>query len=170
MIKTERLVLAKFSVDDAPFILALLNTPSWIQFIGDRGVRTLADAQAYILKGPLSSYERHGFGPYLVKLKTNGQPIGLCGLFKRDSLNDPDIGFAFLPDYAGKSYGFESATAVMTYAREVLGIARILGITLPANQYSIRLLEKIGLQFERKIRFSADGEESLLFSSLPVGL
>lgn len=165
MLETERLRIDKFSVDDAAFMLTLLNTPSWIQFIGDRSVRTLTDAQAYILNGALRSYEQHGFGPYLVKLKTNGQPIGLCGLFKRDSLNDPDIGFAFLPDYAGKGYGFESAMAVLNYAREALGLTRIIGVTLPTNHDSIRLLEKIGLCFEGNVRFRADGKESWLFGS-----
>ena len=170
MIETERLLIDKFSVEDSPFILALLNTPSWIQSIGNRGVQTLTSAQAYIVDGALNSYKQHGFGPYLVRLKIDGQPIGLCGLFKRDSLNDPDIGFAFLPDYTGKGYGFESATAVMHYAREVLGLTRIVGITLPTNQYSIRLLEKLGLRFERRISIRADGEEGLLFGPPPVEL
>ena len=170
MIETDRLLIDKFSVDDATFVLALLNNPSWIRFIGDRGVLTLTDAQTYISEGALKSYEQHGFGPYLVKLKTNGQAIGLCGLFKREVLNDPDIGFAFLPDYAGKGYGFESATAVLRYAREVLGLTRIVGITLPKNQYSIRLLEKMGFRFEGKIRFRDDGEASLLFGSTPIEL
>ena len=170
MVETERLVLDKFSIDDASFMLKLVNTPTWIQFIGDRGVRTLPDAQDYILAGALASYKQHGFGPYLVKLKTNGKPIGLCGLFKRDTIDDPDIGFAFLPDYANKGYGFESATAVMKYAREVLGLTRIVGITLPGNQYSIRLLEKLGLRFERMISVRTDGEESLLFGPPPVEL
>ncbi|GAB3779958.1 GNAT family N-acetyltransferase [Spirosoma horti] len=170
MIETERLVLDKFSIDDASFVFELLNMPSWIQFIGDRGVRTLTDAQSYISDGALNSYKQHGFGPYLVKLKTNGQPIGLCGLFKRDMLNDPDIGFAFLPNYAGKGYGFESATAVMKYAQDILGLTRIVGITLPANLYSIRLLEKLGLRFERTISVRADSEESLLFGPPPAEL
>lgn len=170
MIETERLVLNEFSVEDAPFILTLLNTPSWVQSIGNRGVQTLTDAQTYILDGAVNSYKQHGFGPYLVKLKTDGQPIGLCGLFKRDAVDAPDIGFAFLPDYTRKGYGFESATAVMQYARDVLGLTRIVGITLPTNQYSIRLLEKLGLRFERRISVRADGEESLLFGPPPVEL
>lgn len=170
MIETERLVLGKLSIDDASFMLELLNTPSWIQFIGDRGVKTLPDAQDYIVGGALTSYKQHGFGPYLVKLKTNGKPIGLCGLFKRDTVDDPDIGFAFLPDYANKGYGFESATAVMKYAREVLGLTRIVGITLPINLYSIRLLEKLGLRFAYKISLRTDGEESLVFSPPPIEL
>jgi RimJ/RimL family protein N-acetyltransferase len=168
MIETERLLLVKFSVDDAAFVLELFNTLSWIQFIGDRGVRTLADAKHYILEGPLKSYEQLGFGPYLVKLKTNGLPIGLCGLYKRDVLDDPDIGFAFLPEYTGNGYGFESASAVMAYARNVLGLTRIVGITLPTNQRSIHLLEKLGLRVEKKISIKADGGESLLFSLPPA--
>ncbi len=163
MLETDRLLIDKFSVDEAAFVLELLNTPSWLAFIGDRGVRTLDDAHQYILNGPLKSYERFGFGPYVVKLKSHAVPIGLCGLHKRETLDDIDIGFAFLPEYAGKGYGYESASAVLNYAATVLGLTRITGITKPTNQNSIRLLEKLGLQFEKKINFSADGKESLLF-------
>ncbi|MBD2752367.1 GNAT family N-acetyltransferase [Spirosoma validum] len=164
MLETERLLLEEFSPDDAAFMLELLNTPTWLQYIGDRGVKTLDEARQYILDGPIKSYQQFGFGPYLVKLKTNDLPIGLCGLFRRETLEDIDIGFAFLPDYAGNGYGYESASAVMTYATENLGLTRITGLTTAANQYSIRLLEKLGLRFEKKIQFRADGEESLLYS------
>ncbi|MFD2936894.1 GNAT family N-acetyltransferase [Spirosoma flavum] len=163
MLETDRLLIDELSVGDAGFILDLLNTPSWLEFIGDRGVKTLSDARQYILDGPLRSYEQLGFGSYLVKLKSSGVSIGLCGLLKRDTLDDIDIGFAFLPDYIGKGYGYESATAVMTYARDVLGATRIVGITSPTNQNSIRLLEKLGLRFEKKIILRTDGEESFLY-------
>lgn len=163
MLETDRLLLEKFSVADAAFILELVNTPAWLQFIGDRNVHTLDDARQYILNGPLKSYEQHGFGAYLVKLKASGIPIGMCGLFKREMLDDADIGFAFLPDYMAKGYGYESSLAVMTYAADQLGLTRITGITSAANQYSIRLLEKLRLRFEKKIRFREDGEESLLY-------
>lgn len=169
MIETDRLRLVKFTVDDAAFMLELLNTPSWIQYIGNRNVRTIQEAEQYIINGALKSYSQHGFGPYVIKLNTNGLSIGLCGLFKRDLLNDPDIGFAILPDFAGNRYGFEAASAVMTYARTVLGLTRIVGITLPSNQNSIRLLEKLGLRFEESIRFSPEGEETLLFGTPVVG-
>ena len=170
MIETDRLRLVEFTVDDAAFMLELLNTPSWIQYIGNRNVRTIQEAEQYIINGALKSYSQHGFGPYVIRLKTDGRPIGLCGLFKRDVLDDPDIGFAILPDFAGCRYGFEAASAVMTYARTVLGLTRIVGITLPANQNSIRLLEKLGLRFEKSIRFSAEGEETLLFGTSPIDL
>ncbi|GAB2561738.1 GNAT family N-acetyltransferase [Spirosoma aerophilum] len=165
MIETERLLLTKFSVEDAGFILELLNTPAWLQFIGDRGVRTLQDAEQYIVDGPLKSYERMGFGSYLVSLKATGQAIGMCGLFQRETLDAPDIGFAFLPGHTGWGYGYESASALMTYAQEQFGITRILGFTSPANQSSIHLLEKLGLRFEKKIMYKDDGEESLLFGT-----
>ena len=109
MLETERLQIVKFSEEDAPFVFELLNTPAWIQFIGDRGVRTLEEARQYIVNGPLKSYEQFGFGPYLVRLKESDRPIGLCGLFKRETLEDVDIGFALLPAYAGNGYAYEAA-------------------------------------------------------------
>jgi RimJ/RimL family protein N-acetyltransferase len=170
MIETERLLLTRFSVEDAPFILKLLNTPAWLQFIGDRGVRTLQDAEQYIIDGPVKSYDRMGFGSYLVSLKATSQPIGMCGLFQRETLDAPDIGFAFLTGHTGSGYGYEAASALMTYARDVFGITRILGITSPANQASIHLLEKLGLCFEKKIMYKDDGEESLLFGTPATGI
>ena len=164
MIETDRLLLEKFTVDDAAFMLELLNTPSWLDFIGDRNVRTLDDAKQYILTGALTSYERFGFGPYMVTLKTSDLPIGICGLYRRDTLDDVDLGFALLPAYAGKGYGYEAASAVSNYAKTVLGLTRITGITKPTNQNSIRLLEKLGMCFENKISFANDGQENLLFA------
>lgn len=163
MLETERLRIVKFSEADAAFVLELLNTPAWIQFIGYRGVLTLEKARQYIVNGPLKSYEQFGFGPYLVRLKESDQPIGLCGLFKRETLEDVDIGFALLPDYTGKGYAYEAASAVMAYAIHEWKLPRIIGLTTAANHHSIRLLEKLGLQFERKILFRTDGEESLVF-------
>lgn len=163
MLETERLLIDKFSVDDAAFMLELLNTPSWIQFIGDRNVHSLDEARQYLQDGVIKSYEQNGFGGYLVRLKAGGIPIGMCGLFKREMLDDADIGFAFLPAFVGKGYGYESAAAVMNYAAQQLGLLRIMGITSPGNHDSIRLLEKLGLRFEKKFMFKRDGEESLLF-------
>ena len=164
MLQTERLLLDKLTIEDAPFMLELLNTPLWLRFIGDRRVRTLEDARQYILNGAIKSYEQFGFGPFLVKLKSTGNPIGMCGLFKRDTLEDMDIGFAFLPESIGKGYGFEAATSVMTYARDVLAATRIVGVTNPDNQSSIHLLEKLGLRFEQTVHLSA-GDEVLLFAT-----
>ena len=163
VIETERLILRKLSTDDAKFILDLLNQPSFIHFIGDRGVRNLEDARQYILKGAVTSYERFGFGLYLTLLKEDQVPIGICGLVKRDTFKDADIGFAFLPQYWSMGYAFESASAVLAYATNVLGLEQVLGITTPDNQRSIHVLEKIGLKFEKMVRLPKDDVELKLF-------
>jgi RimJ/RimL family protein N-acetyltransferase len=152
------------SPDDAEFILRLLNEPSWLRFIGDRGVRTLQDARDYILTGPVEMYARLGFGLYLVELKEGGSPIGICGLIKRDFLDDVDIGFAFLPEYWGQGYAYESASAVMAYGQRVLGLKRIVAITASDNHSSARLLEKLGLRFEGLVRYPDDGLNIRLFA------
>lgn len=156
ILETERLLLRQFSTDDADFILRLLNEPSFIQNIGDRGVRTLEDARSYILRVPIASYEKNGFGLYLVILKKSGASIGMCGLIRREALEDVDIGYAFLPEYWSKGYAVEAAQAVKEYARDVIGLKRLVAITDPENQASIRVLEKIGLRFEKMIRLSED--------------
>ncbi|HEY4572475.1 MAG TPA: GNAT family N-acetyltransferase [Thermoanaerobaculia bacterium] len=163
VLETDRLVLRRMSVDDADFMLGLLNEPSWLRFIGDRGVRTREDARAYILKGPVDMYDRLGFGMYLTELKEEGVPIGICGLVKRDFLADVDIGFALLPGFWGQGYAYEAASAVMEHGKGALGLKRIVAITNPENQSSIRLLEKLGLKFDRMIRATADGPEIRLF-------
>jgi RimJ/RimL family protein N-acetyltransferase len=165
VIQTQRLRLRHFSSDDAEFVLELLNEPSFLRFIGDKGVRSLDDARRYIANGPVDSYERNGFGLYLVELKEDGTAIGMCGLLKRDGLPDPDIGFAFLPRYWSRGYAVEAAAEVITYAREILRLTRILAITSLDNESSGRLLEKIGLKFERTVKLSEDGEELRLFVS-----
>src|SRR6476659_4648638 len=119
-LQTQRLILRQFTVADAEFILTLLNEPSFLRYIGDKKVRNLDDARQYILNGPVASYERNGFGLYLVEVKDQHTPIGMCGLLKRDELPDPDIGFAFLPAFWKKGFAFEAATAVMREARERL--------------------------------------------------
>jgi len=164
LLETDRLVLRKLSVDDAEFILELVNEPSWLRFIGDKGVRTLDDARNYILQGPIASYERFGFGLYLTELKDSGIPIGICGLVKREALEHADIGFAFLPKFWGKGYAYESASAVLGFAKDDLGLNRILAITNPDNHSSIKLLEKVGMSFEELVRFSETEEELKLFA------
>ncbi|HET9589470.1 MAG TPA: GNAT family N-acetyltransferase [Anaerolineales bacterium] len=164
ILETERLLLRKISTDDAEFMLQLLNEPSFIQNIGDRGVRTLEDANAYILNGPAASYSRNGFGLYLVLLKETNEPIGICGLVKRVGLDDVDIGYAFLPKFWSKGFAFESARAVKDYAKNVVGLRRIVAITDPANAGSIRVVEKLGLRFERMIRLSEDDIELRLYA------
>jgi RimJ/RimL family protein N-acetyltransferase len=165
VLETERLILRRLSGEDAAFIFTLLNESSFLRYIGDRGVRTLDEARQYILNGPVASYKQHGFGLYLVELKETGIPIGISGLLKRDTLQNADIGFAFLPAYWSKGYAVESAAAVMTYAQEVLGLNRILAITSPDNSSSVKLLSKIGFEFERMIRLSSDAPEVKLFAN-----
>ena len=164
VLETERLRLRWLSTDDAPFILELVNDPAWLRFIGDRGVRTLADARSYILNGPVAMYRRVGFGLYLVELRQNAQPIGMCGLIQRAGLADIDIGFAFLPAFYGQGYAYEAASATLHYAQETLGLARVVAITAPDNQRSIRLLTKLGLSFEELLRLSEDQPEVMLFA------
>lgn len=163
VLETERLILRRLTVDDAPFILALLNEPSFLRYIGDKKARTVEDAVQYILNGPVASYERHGFGLNRVELKEAGTPIGMCGLLKRDELPDPDIGFAFMPDFWGRGLAFEAAAGVMKDARERLKLERILAITTQDNESSIKLLQRIGLKFQRTIKMSTDPEAAELF-------
>ena len=165
VLETERLVLRRLSAADAEFILELLNQPSFLQYIGDKGVRNTEDAVRYIQTGPQASYERFGFGLYLVELKDSEVPIGMCGLLKRETLPDVDVGFAFLPAYWSQGYAFEAAAAVMNYGRAALGLRRIVAITTLDNAASIKLLEKIGLRFERLIKLAEDQPEVRLFGS-----
>jgi [ribosomal protein S5]-alanine N-acetyltransferase len=163
-IKTERLTLRQFTLSDAEFILELVNEQSFIQNIGDRGVRTLSDAEKYLENGPISSYARNGFGLLAVTLNGTGQPIGICGLIKRDTLEDVDIGYAFLPKFWSKGYALESARAVMNHAKEVLGLKRVVAIVDPNNAGSIRLLERLDMTFERMVKLSEDDIDLRLFS------
>jgi RimJ/RimL family protein N-acetyltransferase len=165
VVKTERLVLRQLSARDAPFILRLLNEPSWLKHIGDKGVRAVGDAQRYIENGPMEMYGRLGFGLYLVRLTASDEPIGMCGLLKRETLEDVDLGFAFLPEFWGRGYAREAAAAVLSYARDTLGLTRIVAITGRSNEASRRLLEKLGFELERTIQFGTDGEELLLYSN-----
>lgn len=163
ILETKRLILRQFTLEDAPFILELLNTPTWLQFIGDRNVHSIEDAENYLLNGSLKSYAENGFGFYAVVAKENAKTIGMCGLIKRDTLPDIDIGFAFLPNLISKGFGFEIASATLDYALNVLKIERIIAIVNPDNEKSIGLIKKIGMQFEEMIKFGDDGKELMLF-------
>ncbi len=163
IIESKRLILRMLDLHDAPFILELLNEATFIRFIGDKGVRCLADACEYILTGPIDSYRRHGFGLYLTSLRDGGVPIGICGLVKREGLADVDIGFAFLPQYASKGYAAESAAVVLEYGKQAFRLNRIVAITAPDNLASIAVLERIGLQFERMVKLSEKGDELRLY-------
>ncbi len=158
---TERLTIRQLTPADAPFMLALLNSPLWLRFIGDRNVHTLEEAARYIENGAMRSYEQYGFGSYRVGLRDTGEVIGTCGLFRRDTLPDIDLGFAFLPGYEGKGYGYESASAVLTYATNELKLARLTAFCNPENRASTALIEKLGFQFEKRIQYGE--KESLLY-------
>jgi RimJ/RimL family protein N-acetyltransferase len=158
VLETPRLVFRRLDDDDAPFIVALLNDPDWLRFIGDRGVRTPDDARAYLLRGPLAAYARVGFGLWRVERKADGVPMGICGLVDRDGLDDVDVGFAFLPAFRGHGYAFEAASATLVHARDVLGLPRVVAIVSPDNARSVALLEKLGLHFERMTTLPGDDE------------
>ncbi|MBU7314609.1 GNAT family N-acetyltransferase [Paenibacillus oleatilyticus] len=164
VLETDRLILRHQTIEDAAFILELMNDPSWIRYIGDKGVRTLDDARSFITKVPLDMYARLGFGFYLTELKDGGTPIGICGFAKRDFLEDVDVGYAFLPQFRGKGYAFEAASAAMAYAESELGLKRIVAITTKDNHASAKLLEKLGMHFEGTIPYADTDEEVRLYA------
>lgn len=159
---TPRLILRQLTPEDAAFILVLLNTQGFIDNIGDRGVRTLQDAKDYIANGPVISYCEHGFGLFAVVLTENGLPIGICGLIKRPTLTNVDLGYAFLPQYWGKGYAFEAAKAALELGK-TLGINRIVAIVSPQNQASKALLNKLGLRFETQLQLTSNDAPVELF-------
>jgi len=163
VLETERLSLRKITVDDAEFMVTLLNQPAFLRYIGDKKVRNLEDARQYILNGPVASYEQYGFGLLLVELRESHTPIGMCGLLKREELPDPDIGFALLSDFCGKGFAFEAAQAVLQDAQR-LKLKRILAITTLDNEASINLLQRLGFSFEKVMKLSPDGEQLRLFT------
>lgn len=164
-IETERLVIDRFVLDDAPFILELVNEPDWIRYIGDKGVHDLAGAQAYLENGPIAMYAKLGYGLMRVDSKAHGVPVGMCGLLKRDTLPDADIGFALLDRWRNRGYAKEATQAVLQYGWNVLGFNRVLAITTPDNERSIKVLVGIGFRFEKLLKFSTDGPQVKLFGS-----
>jgi RimJ/RimL family protein N-acetyltransferase len=167
VIETERLTLRRCTLEDSAFIVELLNTEGWLRYIGDRNVKTLSDAEEYIRAGPLHSYQVHGFGLCLVVEKASGHPIGICGLLKRDYLEHPDIGFALLPQYAGKGYASEIAHATVQWGFQTFHFEQICAIVLPDNRASLAVLERLGFRHERTVTQPDTGEELLLWSVLP---
>lgn len=165
ILATARLQLRELTAEDAPFMLTLLNEPSFIQNIGDRGVRSVPDATGYIERGPRASYAQHGFGLWLVALAETGTAIGICGLLRREALPEPDIGFAFLPAYWSRGYAFEAASAVRDFGRDALKLPRLLAIVSPTNTSSIRLLERLGFVFERMVWMPGDAHELKMFAA-----
>jgi RimJ/RimL family protein N-acetyltransferase len=164
-LETDRLRLRPLTFGDAEFIVGLLNEPSFLRYIGDKGVRDRASACRYLEAGPLASYARFGFGLLCVELRPAGVAIGICGLLKRDTLEDVDVGFAFLPGYWGQGYAREAASAVLAQGREEFGLKRIVAITSLDNEASIRLLGRLGFRFERETRLTPEADEVKLFSS-----
>ena len=163
MIETERLTLREFTIDDAPFILELLNDPAWIEFIGDRGVKTLDDARTYISERLQKSYQEFGFGFWLVKRRQDSAPIGMCGLAKRDYLEALDIGFALLPDFRSQGYAHEAAKGVIDHARDELDQKHLLAFVLVGNEKSAQLLKKLGMQYEGKLHIPDDDADLDLY-------
>lgn len=163
-LQTDRLLLEHFSFEDCEFILRLLNEPSFIENIGDKGVRDLEGARAYLRDGPMASYVANGFGLFRVRLKESGDCIGMCGLISREILDDVDIGYGFLPEFWGQGYAFESAAAVMRYGREQLGFKRIVAVVSPGNTSSVKLLQKLGMRQSGKIRMADNEPEIDLFA------
>jgi RimJ/RimL family protein N-acetyltransferase len=161
--ETKRLRLKKLTLDDADFMFRLLNSPLFIQYIGDRGIHTLDDAQTYLTNAPLRSYEINGFGMYRVDLSETNEAIGLCGLVKREGLQDVDLGFAFLPGYEGRGYATEAAAEMLLFARDAFHLKRVVGITSPENLASIRVLEKIGMKYEGIVPLPREGDPVKLF-------
>jgi len=165
ILETERLALREFTTDDMDFIIRLLNSPGWLEFIGDRNVKNDDAAAAYLVNGPIKSYKENGFGLSLVETKSEKIPIGMCGIINRSYLEHPDIGFAFLPEFTGSGYAYEIAKATMDYAKNKLKIDTVLAVTVPANIKSIKLLEKTGFVFTKTITFPDETEELMLFSN-----
>jgi RimJ/RimL family protein N-acetyltransferase len=164
LFETPRLAFRPLTPADAPFIVALVNDPDWLRFIGDRNVRSVGDAVGYIRNGPMASYARHGFGLWRAALRDSDTPIGICGLLQRDVLPHPDLGFAYLPAHRGRGYGVEAATATLAYGRKEFGFRRVLAFTSPENERSMALLRKAGMRFEGTIRLARDQGESRLFA------
>lgn len=164
VIETERLVLTELTPDDAGFILELLNEPTFIEHIGDKGVKTEEEAHTYLREGPLDSYERHGFGILLTMAKYTRIRLGMCGLVRREGFEDADLGFAFLQRFWSRGYAYEAAAAVLEYAAGTLGLRRVIAMADPDNSQSIRLLEKLGMRYECMVVMPGEESEINLYA------
>lgn len=159
MIETDRLQLIRLTYEDSQFVIDLLNEPNFVRYIGDRGVRTIGDAKAYLEDGPIGSYEKHGFGLFLVRLKNDTTPLGICGLVKREEFAHPDLGFAFLERFWSNGYAYESSRAVLRFSRQTLSLHTIIAIADRDNTRSLVLLEKLGFEFEKMVLMPGETEE-----------
>lgn len=164
LITTDRLLIRKFNLDDAGFIFILLNSETWIKYIGNRNIKNLEDAKNYIVNSPLYFYQKFGFGPYLVALKDTYEPVGMCSLIKRDTLEEVDLGFAYLDPFIGKGFAYEASKAIIEFSKNTLALKKLVAITLPDNTPSIKLLEKLGFHYQNRIQFPNEKEELMLFS------
>ena len=163
ILETERLIISEISIEDAPFFYDLVNDPDWIQFIGDRNVKSIADAENYISTKIIPSYKKNGFGFYLVSIKSKNLPIGMSGLIDRDGLEYIDVGYAFLPEFRSKGYAFEATKAVLTFAKNDLKIDPIIAIANVDNIKSSKLLERLGLRFDKIIQLEDDAVKCRLY-------
>ncbi len=166
ILETNRLILREFNAEDAGFVFELLNSPSWLKYIGDRNVKNLDDAIKYISDKLINSYKNNGFGLYLIIRKNGNIPMGMCGLIKRETLENVDLGFALFPSFSGNGYAYEAAHATLNYAKTILKLDRIIAITTTENKNSIKLLEKLKFVFEKMIMLSNEEEELMLFSNM----
>lgn len=165
-VETERLVLEELTLDDAGLMLAVWNDPAFVRYVGDRGIRTIEDAQDAMRQGVLRLYEDYGYGPFKITLKDAGDAVGICGLFHRDGLDEPDIGYATLPAYCSKGYAFEAACAVIDHAASGLALDRLIAIISPQNAASIGLIGKLGFEFERMHRMPGDDHDVCIYGKL----
>lgn len=163
-LETERLSLRRFVFDDASFVVELLNQPSFLENIGDRGVRNVDDAHRYLREGPMAMYEKYGFGLWRASRRSDDVFVGMCGLLKRDILPDVDVGYAFLPEHWGQGYAFEAANATVQLGARKFGLKRIIGVVSDHNTASIRVLEKVGMRFERMYPMHPDEPEVRLYA------
>ncbi len=164
-IETERLQLRWLTLDDADLMLAVWNDPAFIRYVGDRGIRTIDEAHDAMSTGVLQLYEKYGYGPFRMALKDDDTAMGICGLFKRDNLDDPDIGYGVLPEHCGKGYAYEASCAVLEYARSDLRLERLIAMISPENQASIGLIGKLGFRFERMHRVQDEEDEACIYGT-----
>lgn len=163
-LETERLELSRLTLDDAQLMLTVWNDPAFIRHVGDRGIRTVKAARDALRAGALKLYAEHGYGPYRISRKADGVSVGICGLFRRDGLPDTDIGFSTLPQYCGEGFGYEAACAVIEHARVDALLPRLTALVSPHNTASVRLIEKLGLIFEKMVRMPGEDSDVCLYA------
>lgn len=163
ILETERLIIREFIFDDSDFVIRLVNSPGWLTFIGDRNIKNTEQARQYMVQGPMASYKKNGFGFYVVLLKATQQQLGICGLIKRDTLLHTDLGFAFLPEFNGRGYAYEASSAIIHYSKNHIKLKKLIAIVMPENASSIKLLEKLGMTFDKMIEFGEKKENLMLY-------